>query len=1179
MADRPSTAPTHELPVIVTENDTKTIHCIDLELTQKDLGYEPPAPGDRRTSAPLDIAVHADTVRLSTPLVLPGRRLTVVARTLVLAPGASVDVSGAEAATTFAPGDLPRQPDMSPAAAGAAGADAAAGGDAGAVTLVAERVLAAGSDAGGTGPVVDVVDLPTELDQRLPAALAGAAAAKLAAFAQAVAYMRSPWSGNDYPFTMFGGSVQVPDATLQWPGALTVRRVRTAPDGASVTATCTGTVSVALAASLQIQQLDNPGGQNNTTHPLPMAVGPCAVHVDLTVPLDAGWKLGDAQVTVTLPAAPAVAVTTPLTGSLEPVGRVAAEGFVIAAALGDRLRDAVAAAVRQPLLDVVAGLRQALHGDTPPALVVLARGHVGGRGQDGHPGIQGTKGDPGQDTQTEVYDGGPGIGWTVPPETCGKKGGPGGAAGSAGHSGAGGKGGTVTLQVTAGSAARIVLCCESGPGGDAARPGDRGPGGDGGDGHEYLVHDITVSGRYGHTEVGPNGPAGDLGAPARFAGEVGTPGAAGSVTVNGSPAAAGRPAAGPTTYDVIAPYYTVDQLLMTQRQAKLTYLNAQGATDYQDTATAHLWLVDICPPSVTDPTATNPIPPEDRATRAALRGSAQAELLRLHRGLDYFGHPYNWAPILRITHTQRRVTELVALGQVVEQQYAAYQATNATVADKLAALDQTLRALTQDLKAIDSATDVLNQQVTVTESTITSLQKDIDGQVSRMKRDEEAIEVLIRRELGDVCSLANVVAVVSAVVAIGAGAFNGVSEIAGAAEIGKIVDAAKAAAKAAGELKSAVDEIRKTTSTLDDLRGNLGAVNAAIAAGKPDSVKILAVRQDFEETIKPLLEKFPVEAKELRAATRAFLDLTDARNDKILAYNALFAQKAALLTRAQQTGAQISAVNVLRSRNAESVVPTPYLSFFKSALAWSKGHLVDLLYEETRAFYYHSGVSKAALLQGISDLNIGAIADTHARLLTAYDEFLNSVGRPYGPFTAVKVAIAKAERPEAFTGLAETGRMAFRLEHTHPSFANMTLVTLDSVEVRLPGVTGSAHDELNVAIQLTGEGEVRPVDDLAEDHVLRFNAAPRSVSYRFSYDPDRTDPVVEPGVVADEEYAPLSPFTTWTLDFGLAAGLNRFVTLADLETVELRLTGHAFGRKALKGERAAAGAEESQPVG
>jgi tryptophan 2,3-dioxygenase len=430
-----------------------------------------------------------------------------------------------------------------------------------------------------------------------------------------------------------------------------------------------------------------------------------------------------------------------------------------------------------------------------------------------------------------------------------------------------------------------------------------------------------------------------------------------------------------------------------------------------------------------------------------------------------------------------------------------------------------------------------------------------------MKADEQVIEDLIKRQIADTCNLENVIKIVSAVVAIGAGAFNGISEITGAAELAAIAKEAKAAAEAAGQLKNVIDQMKATTAKLGDLASQLDAVDKAIAAGQPDSVQILPVREDFEETIKPVMEKFPAQAKTLRNAVRAFLDLCQAKNEKVLAYNALFVQKATLATHRDQIGAQIAEVNLQRSQSKESVVPAAYLSFFKNALTWSKQNLVDLLYEETRAFYYHSGVSRADVLVDISDLDIGAIADTHARLLTAYDGFLNSVGRPYGPFTAVKVTLTRADQPEAFTGLADSGRMTFTLAHDHPAFANMTLVKLDSVEVRLPGVTGGPKDELNVAIRLMGEGEVRPVDDLADKDVLRFNAPPRGVSYRFSYDPDRTDPVIEPGLVADGDYTPLSPFTTWTLDFGKADKLNGFVSLAELASVELRLTGHAFGRK------------------
>ncbi len=1157
-------SPLHELPVIVTEGTTKSIYCVDRELTQDDLAYQLPAPPQPRAAAPLDISVYADTLTVRTSLVLPGRNLKIVARTLVVAPGAVIDVSGADAVKNFAPGDLPQQGDMSAGAGGSGGADGTDGGSGGTVTIVAQELVTATDAVADAGPTVDVLDVTAQLGARLTAALSAAPTVKLPAFAATVGYMRGPWDSGPqpWPFKMLYGSLQVPEVTVAGLGALALQRVRVSPDGTNAVAhlTAGGLTADLSATTLQLQAIDTPQSLTGTTQKTPLSVVPFSVDVAVTVPIDQlGWSLGEPTVAVVLTSGVPVTQTPALTGDLTAVGQWLPGAVDETAGLADRLRDAIAAGLQQIAAKAVADLRSGAHADKPPALVVLARGRIGGRGQDGHPGVKGSRGEDGKPTDQEIYDMGTGV--TAPPETCGKKGNPGGTAGSAGHSGAGGKGGALTLDIVRGAAVRVVLCTDAGPGGDPASPGARGEGGDGGSGHDFLVHQVTVSGNYGYTATGPDGAGGDAGGPAAFGGAPGASGAGGTVTVNNVAATPGQPPAGPTTYDVIAPSFALDQLLMVQREAKLTYLNAKGPEDYAFASTSFLWLCDICPTTVTGKDATNALTPQDRATRAAIHDAAQVELLRLQRGLDYFGRPYNWAPILRLSHTQDRVTQLIGLGKIVEQQYTTFQDTNASVATRLAALDQAIRALTNDLANTDAVQAVLVQQIADCESAIAGLQHDVETQVSVMKADQQVLDDLIKRQIADVCNLENIIKIVSAVVAIGAGAFNGVSEITGAAELAAIAKEAKAAAEAAGQLKNVIDQMKATTAKLDDLASQLGAVDKAIAAGKPDSVKIVAIREDFEETIKPIMEKFPAQAKALRGAVRAFLDLCQAKNEKVFAYNALFVQKATLATHRDQVRAQIADVNVERSRNSESVVPAPYVSFFKNALTWSKQNLVDLLYEETRAFYYHSGVSKADLLVNISDLDIGTIADTHARLLTAYDGFLNSVGRPYGPFTAVKVTLTKADQPEAFAGLADTGRMTFTLTYDHPAFANMTLVKLDAVEVRLPGVAGGPKDELNVAIRLMGEGQVRPVDDLADKDVLRFNAPPRGVSYRYSYDPDRGDPVVEPGLVADTDYTPLSPFTTWTLDFGKADKLNGFVSLGSLETVELRLTGHAFGRK------------------
>jgi hypothetical protein len=935
MATGPVRSTLHELPVIVTDATSKSIYCIDRELTQDDLAYQLPAPPRRRAAAPLDIAVYADTLTLKTPLVLPGRALKIVARRLVLAKGAVIDVSGADADKDYAAADLPQQQDESPGAAGSPGADATAGGAGGTVTIVVEQLLTEGDAVSDAGPSVDVLDVTAQLSARLTAALATAPAVKVPPFSTTVGYMRSPFDGGpqEWPFKQLWATLQVPEVTLSGFGVLSVQRVRVAPDGTNAVAhiSASGVTCDLSAATLQIQGIDNPASLTGTTPRTPLALGPFSLEVDVTVPIDQqAWTLGEPTIAVSLPQGVPVTQTPVLTGDLAAIGRWLPGAVTDTGGLADQLREGVAAGLKQTVAAAVAELRAGLHTDRPPALVVLARGRIGGRGQDGHAGVKGSKGADGQPTNQEVYD--MGTGATAPEETCGKKGTAGGRAGSAGHSGGGGNGGSVTLDVIRGSAVRVVLCTDAGPGGDHAAPGAQGEGGDGGDGADYLVREVKVSGNYGHTETGPDGPRGDSGGPAAYGGEVGTSGVSGSVTVNTAVVTPGQKPSAPASYDVIAPSFALDQLLMVQREAKLTYLNAKSAQDYAYAATVFLWLCDICPATVTGKDAKNALTPQDRDTRAAILNAAQVELLRLQRGLDYFGRPYNWVPILRLTHTQSRVTELIGLGHIVEQQYATFVDTNATVEARLAALDKAIQALTNDLSNTDAVEGVLVQQIADCESAMASLQHDIESQVSTMKHDEKTLDDLITRQIADNCSLENIIKIISAVVSIAAGAFNGVSEITGAAELAKIVAQAKAAAAAAGQLKSVIDQMKATTSTLNDLASQLDAVDRAIAAGKPDSVKILAVRADFEETIKPLMEKFPAQAKALRDAVRAFLDLTQTRNEKVLAYNALFVQKATLATHRDQVSAQIATVNVERSRNSQSVVPAAYLSFFKNAL-------------------------------------------------------------------------------------------------------------------------------------------------------------------------------------------------------------------------------------------------------
>jgi hypothetical protein len=1133
-------APTHDLPIITTEEGVKSIYSFHFDLTQDDLGYKLPAQG--RPAAPHHVHVYADTVELNGPLVLPGKNVGIFTRRVVLGKSASIDVSGSDAAVTFRPGDPPAQTNHDAGARGNDGKDASGGSASGKVTIVADEAVR--SDGASGAPALRTFGFAAGITGSFQRAIQQhGSGSKLGSFTVPIDYS---WNYRDdrpcNAVIQLKATVEFPETPLANFGSLKLEEVRDNGDGRSVTLVVSAHgLKAEIPARAAIARM-NMQDRNAAPELMPVVADPISLHAEIDIVRDdSRWK--------TAPGA--IRATAQL--SLKPGSKTGDEALrkCIIALIGSGISGAATSGLAATLKALAEAACADLNRELgSPNLVLLAQGGTGGRGQDGHSGVQGKKGDNGRPTSTYVVVDAAGH-YATPPETAGKKGAPGGQAGSAGRSGDGGGGGEIVLHVRKWGAVSLILSVDPGVGGPPASPGDKGRGGDGGDGAEFLIH--KYNSREVETVAGPYGPRGDEGPAAPFSGNRGNPGLPGAVSVNGAPLQNAIPAA---SFDVMAPFMKLEQLLMVQRIGKLGYLNAASDADYQLAASLFLWLCNINPDSLPAGAARN--------SRLALRSSARVEMMRMQQGLDYFGHPYNWAPVLNLRHNQQRVTELIGLGKLVEEQLEIYNNSNKTAVEKIAALNNTVAKVTADLARTGAASDALQKQIDAAEKACNSLRKDVENQVVVMNRHREEIEAEIRKKIDDQCNLENVVKIGIALVNVGKGAFDGISAIKGATEFAEIVKEAKAAAELIGKAQDAIEKVQKVVGDLKSLGRQLSIVDDAIKANKPDSVKIAVAREEFEENLEPLLEKFPAKTKELRNAVRAFFDLNQARNEKILAYNALFVQKAELQTLAEQLKAEIQSLQVTISDNKQALVPAPYTTFFRSALAWSKQNLIQLLYEESRALYYYTGTPRKELTEKLSDLNFAALADTQARLLTEYDNFLKSIGRPYGEITDVKVTISKDDQPAVFEALPDTGRITFTIDHRHPNFRNLTLVKASSVSVHLPEVQHGNSDELDVALMMFGEGAVRPVDLLDDKAVVRFNCPPRPISFRYSFDSGRDNPIVEAGLIGDHEFAALSPFTTWTLDFGLTAGLNRWLDLASVRSIELRISGNAFGRRAMK---------------
>src|SRR5690606_36658782 len=118
-----------------------------------------------------------------------------------------------------------------------------------------------------------------------------------------------------------------------------------------------------------------------------------------------------------------------------------------------------------------------------------------------------------------------------------------------------------------------------------------------------------------------------------------------------------------------------------------------------------------------------------------------------------------------------------------------------------------------------------------------------------------------------------------------------------------------------------------------------------------------------------------------------------------------YARKGDIATRRRQLEDEIRSIKQLKAHHRDALVPVAYTAFFQSALAWAKENLVQQVYEESRALFHHTAVRRDDVLDRVSDMNTAALADIHARLLTDYDNFLKTAGRPYGPFIDIGITV------------------------------------------------------------------------------------------------------------------------------------------------------------------------------
>jgi hypothetical protein len=1103
--------PGSTLQVSQLDGNTLSIVGFAVSLSQSEVPYTivPNAPV---AASSTDLLVYGDTVTITGDLVNPGRAIAIYARQIVVGATAFLSVSGADAVTSYVAGSPVAQADTTDGGAGTEGAGGSTGRGAGTIILAAESIQSSGPDtgAGTPGRALCLGQLQSPLTSLMPSVLP----AYQSVVGQATISLPTQNFANNLTITdATVGDVQHPTSVTVLPldpqtGALTVEltfdtltlqgTVSMTADGQSVqgplTATSTLTVTVAVIP------VPAPG----STAPAPtVAIANVASTASTSMTLVN--EVIEAELNSTLGGS----LEASLLGTLQPAA------------------EALAAAAANALLASQEGL------------ILAAIGGTGGRGQDGHAGNSGGTGPAGQNTDIMVPLLSP-----PPPQSVGGPGNTGGQGGDAGTSGAGGLGGTITMNVVDPPTIAVAAFANGGMGGVAAAAGAGGAGGSGGHGGTYYVGPLQSG--PAQQVTAPDGPTGSQGPAATFQGAAGALGTAGSAQQNG--AAFGQSAS--FSYTQLAPSLALYQLLFAQQGAKLAYLNAQSAADYQNVIVLYQWLQNVTQPFTGTSTPAG-VSGQDAATRAAMYQAVTLELARLNASLDYYGNPLNWVPVLTWSALDTFVGQLISLGENIDTQFQNVSEPSA----QASAAQQASQLLQDSLWNIKAYENTINIQIAALDEQITALDRQVDAAIANVQQEMTALEQQYTTEqTGANCTFADVLNALSSIVQLSTSAFNPVNDLTKALGIETAI----------ANLIQGADNLVVQSTASDSTYSALSAAWSSLASTLnqygSNSALIVVEDEQFDSLLQQYFSGLQA-TPEVESDVNGLINLIQTRNQLLLNYTAQFAQLQRLQTQYAQKSAELENVAALLASNQTPQLPD-YLAFLQGSLTEIGNAIVDNLYQANQAFQYWSVQTQT--LQ-VTSLDIASLSTASAQLLDNVEDYLTgNTGRPFSPFNTMSFIVTATAQPNAFAQLQATGVLVVQLAVDDPGnpFEGYYNVTVDTVSVSLPGITppaGTASDPTVLQLTLVQLG---PDVLVAQDGTtMTFTHPPRPVPYEFNYTTNDNTVV---GAVGDanQGFTGLSPFATWSIDFTANGNpnANAWLTLSEITAVELTFTGQLLGQ-------------------
>lgn len=770
------------------------------------------------------------------------------------------------------------------------------------------------------------------------------------------------------------------------------------------------------------------------------------------------------------------------------------------------------------------------------ALTLNANGGVGGQGQTGQAGGAGGVGGAG------VWGGYHGM-------ECASaaNGGNGANGGDGGTGGVGGNGGNISVSyVVAPPAGTITSACQAGPGGDGGSGGAAGAGGAGG-------------------TMPPGGPTRCV------SGSAGSNGSGGGTGSNGTSGSAGQPTATAITYTDLAPYASSAQRLMVLQVAKLMYLSSDpilNPTGYQQTAVLLTWLQNVTEYfNTTGTLPENPLGLQsgDIAQLGGVYQQANSLVYQMSQGLDYFGNPPSYVPMIAYSTCQTVLGDILTDLQTIESVYNTYFTALQSSTATLQQLQGAAASVTAQQAALTGQQTALSTAATAQATTLATDATAVQNQQSVLVTAIQSFESAIISLAGANCSIDTIITAVNLAVPFADEAFGAASQI--VAQSGGLLQNAIANLSSVTDLPTqyTVSQVAYLTATFSLQEAYTQSGNV-ITSDDPNAYKALTTQAALDGIVQPYINLATAQAAV--DAMNDYVDLVQQMNNDIMTFNSTMAQYSAVTGQIAQVAAQATeAQNAIAGGSVNPALPL-LVTYLGRLYEDAKAICIYQIYLTNQAFNFWSleagfSVYDELGLDSIGTIDSAVVSAAQTALLAQWETAIDNYGseaQNFGgtaPLSGIQFIINDSASIQA---LIANGSLSFTLPPVLPytnaaqsPFTGMADVRLTTARPWVNGATTTSTPSDQLTVTLTHMGIETIVGQ--DGTPANFTHQPVTVTFLYNYE---TNAIIEDATIDTPfgDYALLGPFTLWQLQVPVIS--NTGLDLSGVTEVIIEFAGQNY---------------------